>query len=278
MVYNSSADHPPKNGDWNMAFLFPEEVVEARDRIGLVILPIAPIEWHGPHLTMGCDPLLAHAFARRLAQEFSCPYFPPLFLGTERERAPDLLESLGFGRENYIEGMDFPKNVVASAYLREETFALVVRDILNILFQKMQFRRVLIVNGHGASNQAETLNRLCAEFNGAVSTGKRVMWLYPGFPRSLVAGSIGHATSQESSLLAASWPFCVDLSRLPPTGKLKNVDYAIVDGETFDGMPTEDHTLREEQDPRTHTNAEWGREIIEQAVREVVEEVKAVLL
>ncbi|MFB0545883.1 MAG: creatininase family protein [Anaerolineae bacterium] len=273
-----SADRPIKNGDWNMAFLFPQEVAEARDRIGLVILPIAPIEWHGPHLTMGCDPLLAHAFARRLAQEFSCPYFPPLFLGTERERDPDILECLGFRREDYIEGMDFPKNSIASAYLREETFALVVRDTLNILFQRMKFWRVLIVNGHGAYNQAEVLDRLCTEFNNAVSTGKRVIWVYPGFPRSPVAGTIGHATSQESSMLAATWPFCVDLSRLPPTGKLKNVDYAVVDGETFDGVPTEDHTLREAQDPRTHTNAEWGREIIEQAVREVVEEVKAVLL
>jgi len=55
---------PIERGDWNMAYLFPQEVAEARDRLGLVILPLAPVEWHGPHLTMGCDPLLAHGFAR----------------------------------------------------------------------------------------------------------------------------------------------------------------------------------------------------------------------
>ena len=119
---------PINQGDWNMAFLFPDEVAAARERHGLVLLPLAPLEWHGPHLAVGCDNLLAHAFARRLARELECPYFPPLFVGTERERRPDMLESLGFSRDAYIEGMDFPKNSVASAYFREEVFAAVVRD------------------------------------------------------------------------------------------------------------------------------------------------------
>ena len=62
---------PIDEGDWNMAFLFPDEIAAARARTGLVILPLAPLEWHGPHLTMGCDNLLAHAFARRLARELA---------------------------------------------------------------------------------------------------------------------------------------------------------------------------------------------------------------
>jgi hypothetical protein len=47
-----------------------------------------------------------------------------------------------------------------------------------------------------------------------------------------------------------------------------------VDGETFDGAPTADHTLRADKDPRQHTDEAWGRTQIERAVREVVEEVK----
>jgi hypothetical protein len=93
---------------------------------------------------MGCNNLLAHAFARRLARQFRCPYYPPLFVGTERERTPETLEALGFSRGAYIEGMDFPKNSVANAYFREEVFAALVRDILNILLGRMQFRRVAI--------------------------------------------------------------------------------------------------------------------------------------
>jgi creatinine amidohydrolase len=266
---------PIDQGDWNMAFLFPQEVVEARDRTGLVLLPVAPVEWHGPYMAMGCDPLLAHHFARRLAKELRCPYYPPLYLGTERERRPQLLESLGFGPDEYIEGMDFPGNLIPSVYLREETFAMVLRDILGLLLQRLRFRHVLIVNGHGAENQASVLTRLSGEYNALKPAYERVRWVYPGFPRSLIAGSIGHAASEESSMLAASWPGTVDLSRLPTEGPLKNTLYAIIDGDTFDGKPTPDHTLREAQDPRKHCNPDWGRQQIEQAAVEVLADVKA---
>ena len=271
---STTARRPIDDGDWNMAFLFPGEVAAARERNGLVILPLAPVEWHGPHLAMGCDPLLAHAFARRLARELECPYFPTLFVGTERQRKPEVLEALGFDRDARIEGMDFPNHAVASAYLREEVFALVVRDTLNILLRKMHFRRVLIVNGHGADNQKDVLNRLCHEFNGATPEEQNVIWAYPGFPRSLLAGGIGHAAAEESSMLESCWPGSVDLSRLPKDGRLRNVDYGIVDAETFDCAPTADYTLSDAHDPRLHTDAAWGAQQMERAAEEVIADVR----
>lgn len=263
---------PIEDGDWNLAFLFPEEVAEARARTGLVILPLAPVEWHGPHLAMGCDPLLAHAFARRLARELRSPYHPPLFVGTERERRPETLRALGFRGDEHIEGMDFPKNAVGSAYLREETFSLVVRDTLDVLFGRLGFRAVVIVNGHGADNQRGVLDRLCAEFNAG--RARRVLWVYPGFPRSLIAGAIGHATAEEASMLASEWPGCVDPGRLPAGGALRNLDHAVVDGDTFDGSPTPDFTVRAGQDPRVHTDPEKGRRWIEEAVAETLAEIR----
>lgn len=267
----STVHRPKDEGDWNMAFLFPDEIAEARKRTGLVILPLAPLEWHGPHLAMGCDPLLAHAFAKKLAQKLSCPYFPPLFVGTERERKPETLKAIGLESGDFVEGMDFPSNSVGSAYFREETFALVVRDALNILFTRFGFSAVLIVNGHGADNQRSVLDRICIEMNAA---GRRLMWVYPGFPHSLVAGAIGHATAEEASMLAATWPACVDLKRLPLNGPLRNAEHAIVDGDTFDGQPTPDFTVREEKDPRRHTDADLGRRLIEEAAEEAIEEIK----
>ena len=263
---------PVEQGDWNLAFLFPSEVAEARARTGLVILPLAPIEWHGPHLAMGCDGLLAHAFARRLAAELKCPYFPPLYLGTERERRPQVLRSLGFSGTEFIEGMDFPANSVKSAYVREEVFSLAVRGTLDALFQRMGFRAVVIVNGHGAENQKAVLDRFCAEYN---SEGKRrLMWVYPGFPKSLIAGSIGHAAAEESSMLSASWPDCVDLSRLPASGPLRNTEHAVVDGDTFDGSPTKDFTVHENQDPRRHTDPGTGARFVEEAAKETIAEIR----
>jgi hypothetical protein len=76
-------------------------------------------------------------------------------------------------------------------------------------------------------------------------------------------------------MLEATWPGSVDLSKLPPTGKLANVDYAIVDGDTFDCVPTPDHTLRDAQDPRAHFDPQWGAQQVEQAAVEVIADVKA---
>ena len=267
---------PRDEGDFNLAFLFPAEVAEMRAHTGLVILPLAPIEWHGPHLAMGCDGLLAHAFARRLAVELESPYFPPLFAGTERERKPEVLRSIGFTGREYIEGMDFPANAVKSAYLKEEVFSLTVRGTLEALFERMEYRAVVIVNGHGAENQRACLDRLCAEYNAAGPA--RLMWVYPGFPHSLIAGSIGHAAAEETSMLSATWPHCVDLSRLPPDGALKNTEHAVVDGDTFDGAPTPDFTVRPAQDPRLHTDPALGARFVEEAVRETVADIREKLL
>ncbi len=269
---------PVERGDWNMAYLFPDEVAEARARVGLAILPVAPIEWHGPHMAMGCDNLLAHAFARELARELRCPYYPPLFVGTERERPPEVLKSIGFKGHEFVEGMDFPANSVGSGYYREEVFAAVVRDTLGILLNRMKFPHVLIVNGHGAVNQKAVLDRLCAEANAGAPHGNRVMWVYPGFPAALLNQSIGHADAAEASMLAASHPECLDLSRLPRGGRLKNTAFSIVDGETFDCSPTRDHTVRAVHDPRLHTDAVQGRRYLSDAVREVVREVRKTLL
>ncbi len=74
-------------------------------------------------------------------------------------------------------------------------------------------------------------------------------------------------------MLAATWPDCVDLGRLPAEGPLANIEYGIVDGETFDGRPTRDHALRPDKDPRHHTDARWAQDLMERAAVEVIEEV-----
>ena len=75
-------------------------------------------------------------------------------------------------------------------------------------------------------------------------------------------------------MLMAMWPGCVDLSRLPASGPLRNVDHAVVDGDTFDGASTADFTVRPEQDPRHHTEAAKGERLVEEAARESVADIR----
>jgi hypothetical protein len=171
--------------------------------------------------------------------------------------------------------MEFPANPVGSANLREETFALVTRGILDVLFERLSFRSVPIVNGHGAAHQRSVLARICAEMRAG---GRRLLWVYPGFPRSPKAGSIGHAAAAECSKIEASWPGYVELGRLPASGVLRNLYNRVVDGDTFDGKPTPEHTERERKDLRFHTDPFAGRRLIEEAVLETIAEVRTVLL
>ena len=48
-------------------YLLPEQIAAERDRQMPMFIPIAPLEWHGPHLPFGTDPLNAHALAVTLA-------------------------------------------------------------------------------------------------------------------------------------------------------------------------------------------------------------------
>ena len=58
---------------------------------------------------------------------------PTLFMGTERERSPAKLESIGFRATDYVVGMDFPRNTLKSLYAREEVFALALREHLDVV-------------------------------------------------------------------------------------------------------------------------------------------------
>jgi creatinine amidohydrolase len=59
--------------------------------------------------------------------------------------------------------MDFPRNMLKSLYCREEFLALLVRELLDRLIQ-LEYKLIVLVNGHGALNQIETLDRLAREF------------------------------------------------------------------------------------------------------------------
>ena len=41
-----------------LEFLQPEKILDEMRRCPVVFLPLAPLEWHGPHLPYGVDPLI----------------------------------------------------------------------------------------------------------------------------------------------------------------------------------------------------------------------------
>jgi creatinine amidohydrolase len=233
-------------------WLRPGQLVERRNACPLVIVPVAPLEYHGPHMPVGCDMInvseVAHAVCRKLGRGVVRPV---LSVGTERERPPDMLQSLGFPPDSYVVGMDFPTRLWNSHYLSEEVFALVLRAELAILIGQ-GYRYVFVASGHGAVNQQATIARLSIELQN--TTPARLDYDLAICREAIETGLAGHADVVETSLLLHYRPDAVDLAALPPRGvPLRYQDYSVVDGAGFSAQYDPQHLVR--HDPRDATAA-----------------------
>ncbi len=229
-------------------WLRPGQLRQRQEQCPLILFPLGPLEYHGPHLPLGTDPLsatfVAHACCRRLGKGV---VLPTMYAGTERERDPDMLESLGFKRGDYVVGMDFPARLWNSHYLPEEVFALTVAAEVRCLISQA-YKYIFIVNGHGAFNHNAVLKRLCIELSN--TTPAQVDFAI-GFPEeAAAAGAIGHGDIAETSLIMHYNKNAVDLGTLPPEDMpLKYSDFSIVDGQGFIASKP-DRLVPKEFDPR----------------------------
>lgn len=259
--------------------LRPSQLREEFARCPLVFLPVAPLEYHGPHLPVGMDALNAGLCAQEACRRLGKGVvMPTLFMGTERERPPWMLEALGFGTDEWIVGMDFPTSTWKSHYYPEHLFGLVVASTIEMLLSQ-GYRAIVIVNGHGAWNQQQTLDRLAKHYShgtGAVVVAKLAFTL-----DTSEKDNAGHADVFETSLMLGfekeffGGRKLVDLSTLPPRKvPIRYPDFSVVDGPGFSDHPSPDRIVT--TDPRDAT-AEKGRKIFDDTVAMYVELVAKAL-
>ncbi len=246
-------------------WLRPGQLRQRRDQCPLVLVPVGPLEYHGPHLPLGVDAInctrVAHACCRKLQKGV---VLPTLMMGTERERGADVLEALGLPTQSYVVGMDFPSRLWNSHYLPEEVFAIRLAAELRILIGQ-GYRYLVIANGHGATNHLQVIDRLCVELRN--TTPARLTWRLTLPERLLADETAGHADATETSMTMCYDPGSVDLGALPPPEvPLHSCEFSIVDGAGFTSRYPRDHVVR--NDPRTSTAAE-GKRLFDEAVDEL---------
>ncbi|MDR7417675.1 MAG: creatininase family protein [Armatimonadota bacterium] len=248
----------------------PGEIVAARDRAPVAYLPIGPLEWHGPHLPYGVDPLHAHVLAVECARETGGVVLPMLPLGTETYIEPDRLRHRGFQGHERIIGMDFPAFPLPSLYLEESALGVVVRELIRGL-KRQAFRVIVIVNGHGAPNHRAMLHRLAVEESE------------PGEVAVCLTGALldtrvrGHAELRETSYMAAYFPDTVDLTALPPPpAPIKTFETGVLDQPSLAGQPAPDFSISAGQDPRS-ASARQGREDVTSEMRRIAARVRDAL-
>jgi creatinine amidohydrolase len=254
--------------------LRPAEIVSERDRCPAIYMPIAPLEWHGPHMPLGTDPVWAHTVGLRAAGMSGGVVLPPLYWGCDQPLEPDIKASIGLDPNQRIVGVDFPHNTLKSHYCAEEVFGLMVRERLDWLLAN-GYEVVAIINGHGGANQVATTQRLAEEY-----TATRRLTVICGWPSPVdERGELtwGHATSEEAAMWMIVQPDSLDLGELPPEGEpLHCSEYAVIDYGTFNGHPTPDHTAR--NDPRTEASVEYGNQKLNLAAAQLAARVAQALM
>ncbi len=253
--------------------LRPGQLRAELQRCPLVFFPVGPLEYHGPHLPLGTDPLNAGACAREACRSLGKGVvLPTLYMGTERERPAWMLESLGFKKDDWVVGMDFPTATWSSHYYQEHLFGLVVASHIEMLIGQ-GYKVIVIVNGHGAWNQLETLDRLAKHYSH--TTDALVVWRLAMMLDVSEKNLAGHADLVETALLMHleeeefGGEKVVDLGTLPPRSTpIHYVDFSIVDGPGFSEKPSTGRVVV--TDPRDATAAK-GKAVFEDTVKMYVD-------
>jgi len=160
----------------------------------VVIIPVASVEQHGPHLATGVDMWLAGAVAERTARKLQATgttalVTPPLWAGLAEHH-------MAFG---------------GTVTLDEAGFAAMVGGVARSV-ARHGFRRIALLNGHGGNVEAiQTLAIVLTRETGVPVVGV-TYWLAntDTFGAILEAQpNVMHACEAETSMMMAVQPDCV---------------------------------------------------------------------
>jgi len=155
----------------------------------VAFVPVGTIEWHGNHLPIETDFLVAQKICEILSKKTKGYVLPPIYLGTDKERTTGGKKFVGMNAK-------LGKELKGSLYYLKPNvlFALISGLADNLI--KQRFTKIYIVTGHAGSKQIEILNKIENKHGN-------VTLLNPFENLSIHAH---HADENETSLFWACYP------------------------------------------------------------------------
>lgn len=180
------------------------------DRATPVVLPVAAVEQHGPHLPLATDRMIAECFAEQLNARLGAAVL--------------VLPTVAVGCSEHH--MEFP----GSLTLRHDTFASVCEQYLTAA-HRHGFRNFLILNAHGGNRG---VCQVLLERFGADHPQCRIAvasWWRAAAEALLPlnetgAGGVGHACEFETSLMLHIAPQTVRMQAIEPKTYLPTFGWA----------------------------------------------------
>ena len=170
------------------AELLPDELVRIWQRRPVAYCAWGALEWHGPHLPLGLDGLVAERFAERLADRAGGVLLPSVWLPITT----------------------LPHDLSVS--IQTEVVAGVWRDMLNELY-RAGARVVCLISGHYAQGHAIELYRAAM----AAMRARADFYVLAAAPLELLGKPeyLDHAARWETAQLMAVRPDLVHLDKFP---------------------------------------------------------------
>lgn len=169
---------------------------EKMSKKGIAYLPMGTLEWHGNHLPIETDYLIAVKLCEMLAKKIPGYILPPIYLGTDKSgiiRGKKL-----FGMDRHL-GKFLPGSIY---YLEPGHFLNAIIDLVKS-FKAQGFRKIFIVTGHAGSGHIEALKRVV----------KKESSVYLINPFEKLPSEMGHADEYETSLFWTCYPKEEKISR-----------------------------------------------------------------
>ena len=198
---------------------------------GIAYLPMGTLEWHGNHLPIETDYLIAVKLCEILAKKIPGYILPPIYLGTDKHKIVKNEKLAGMDR--YL-GKKLPGNLY---YLEPALFEKMIVAFGKRL-KEQRFKKIFMIAGHAGSGHLKTLAR-------AVKKQPGLILINPWENMSIEAK---HADEYETSIFWACYPKEEKISR---SRKIPATD----DCFRFYGY-----------DPRKYASLAIGRKILKEAI------------
>lgn len=209
---------------WNLAYLSFVDIQEYLKEKDVVLVPMASVEQHGPHLPLYTDTITAVEISERISEAIGVLHTPPLWMGY----SPQHMYEPGQGR--------------GTITVRANTLLDLMYDVARSLIHH-GFNRIIFINGHGSNVKVvdPVLRKLRYETGALISFVKPYMERYEGILAGLMENPPEETPGWHSSELETSqdlaWrPELVRMERAVNT-KAHTPEFLPHAFEKDDGMP-----------------------------------------
>ncbi len=169
---------------------------EKMSKKGIAYLPMGTLEWHGNHLPIETDYLIAVKLCEMLAKKIPGYILPPIYLGTDKS---------GIIRGKKLFGMDrhLGKKLPGSLYYVDPSL---LEKIVTSLIENLKaqgFKKIFMVAGHAGSKHVEVLSKVSKKEKSAHLLN----------PWDKLSVEVHHAEEYETSVFWACHPEEEKISR-----------------------------------------------------------------